>query len=270
MTRLVASPEILTRIALRAAAMLVLGSSASDLELRDVSSKTFLLIHGAWHGGWAWRRVADRLRARGHQVFAPTLTGLGERAHLLHPDVDLSLHIADVLGVIKHERITDCVLVGHSYGGCVVSGVAEKVPGIIRSIVFLDAFIPDNGDATVDLVQPAVQEIIQAALERGDTTIPVRDAAAFKVNEKDRAWVDLLAGPQPIRTMTEKIKLTGARERIAKKTYIRASGYPNVSFEKAHARAKADPTWRTYEVPCGHDVMIDEPDRLTEILLEVG
>ena len=161
-------------------------------------------------------------------------------------------------------------LVGHSYGGCVISGVAEAVPDTIRSIVFLDAFIPDNGDATVDLVQPAVQEIIQAALERGDTTVPVRSAAAFNVNENDRAWVDLLAGPQPIGTMTEKIRLTGARERIPKKTYIRASGYPNVSFEKAHARAKANPNWRTYEVPCGHDVMIDAPDRLTDILLEVG
>jgi pimeloyl-ACP methyl ester carboxylesterase len=235
-----------------------------------VSSKTFVLVHGAWHGGWAWVRVADRLRARGHIVFAPTLTGLGERAHLLAPGIDLSLHIADVLGMIKYERLDGIVLVGHSYGGCVISGVAEAVPDAIRSIVFLDAFIPDNGDATVDLVQPAVQDVIQAALERGDTTVPVRDAAAFKVNENDRAWVDSLATPQPIGTMAEKTKLTGARDRIAKKTYIRASGFPNVSFEKAHARAKADRTWRTYDVPCGHDVMIDEPDRLTEILLEVA
>ncbi|MGA8749559.1 MAG: alpha/beta fold hydrolase [Pseudolabrys sp.] len=170
--------------------------------------KTFVLVHGAWHGGWCWRRVADRLGARGHRVFTPTLTGLGERAHLLHPKVDLSLHVADVLGVIKYEQLKDVVLVGHSYGGCVISGVAEAMPDKIGSIVFLDAFIPDNGDATLDLVQPAVQEIIRAALERGDTTVPVRDAAAFRVNEKDRDWVDSLAGPQPIRTMTETIRLT--------------------------------------------------------------
>jgi len=235
-----------------------------------MTATTFLLVHGAWHGGWAWVRVADRLRARGHIVFAPTLTGLGERAHLLRPGIDLSLHIADVLGVIKYERLNDVVLVGHSYGGCVISGVAEAMPDAIRSIVFLDAFIPGNGDATVDLVPPAVQEVIRAALGRGDAKVPVRDAAAFKVNEKDRAWVDSLATPQPIGTMVEKIKLSGARERIPKKTYIRATGYPNVSFEKAHARAKADRAWRTYEVPCGHDVMIDDPDRLTEILLEVA
>jgi len=219
------------------------------------NAKTFILVHGAWHGGWAWRHVVDRLRARGRIVFAPTLTGLGERAHLLRPGIDLSLHIADVLGVIKYERLRNFVLVGHSYGGCVISGIAEAVPDAVHAMVFVDAFIPDNGDSTLDLVQPAVQ---------------VRDAAAFKVNEKDRAWVDSLATPQPIATMTEKLMLTGARERIAKKTYIRASGYPNVSFEKAHARTKADPSWRTYEVPCGHDVMIDEPEHLTEILIEVG
>ena len=235
-----------------------------------MSAKTFVLVHGAWHGGWAWVRVADRLRARGHRVFTPTLTGLGERAHLLYPGIDFSLHVADVLGLIKYERLTDFVLVGHSYGGCVISGVAEAMPGAIRSIVFLDAFIPDNGDATLDLVQPAVQDVIRAALERGETTVAVRNAAAFRVNEKDRAWVDSLATPQPILTMTEKLTLTGARERIAKKTYIRASGYPNVSFEKALARVTADPSWRTYEVPCGHDVMIDDPERLTEILLEVS
>src|SRR6476661_128410 len=118
----------------------------------------------------------------------------------------------------------------------------------------------------LDVVQPAVQEVIQGVLDRRDTTVPVRDAAAFKVNEKDRAWVDSLATPQPIGTMTEKIKLTGVRERVATKAYIRAAGYPNVSFDKACARTKADRSWRTYEVPCGHDVMIDKPDRLAEIL----
>ena len=235
-----------------------------------MSSKTFVLVHGAWHGGWCWCRVADRLRASGHIVFTPTLTGLGERAHLLHPDINLSLHVADVLGLIKCERLNNIVLVGHSYGGFVISGVAEAVANKISSIVFLDAFIPDNGESLLDVVQPAVQDVIQDVLDRGDTTVPVRDAAAFKVNEKDRPWVDSLATPQPIGTMTEKIKLTGVRERVATKTYIRAAGYPNVSFDKAYARTKADRSWHTYEVPCGHDVMIDEPDRLAEILREVA
>jgi pimeloyl-ACP methyl ester carboxylesterase len=235
-----------------------------------VTSKTFLLIHGAWGGGWHWRRVADRLRSRGHIVFAPTLTGGGERVHQLDRSVDLSLHVRDVLGVVKYEGLDDIVLVGHSYGGFVISAVAEAIPDKISSIVFLDAFVPDDGEALVDIVQPAVQEIIRGAQSRGDMTVPVRDAAAFRMNEKDRAWADSLANPQPIGTFLEKFRLTGARDRIAKKTYIRAVGYPNVSFDKCHARTKADPSWRSYEVDCGHHIMIDEPDRLTEILLEVG
>jgi pimeloyl-ACP methyl ester carboxylesterase len=229
---------------------------------------TFVLVHGAWHGGWGWVRLAALLRAQGHIVFAPTLTGQGERTHLLTPDVNATLHIADIVNLIRYERLSDIVLVGHSYGGSVISGVTEIVPDKIGSLVFLDAFVPDNGQAVADMVQPAVKEIILAAAARGETTVPVRDAAAFNVNEKDRAWVDSLAGPQPIGTMTEKLTLTGARDRIANKIYIRASGYPNVAFEAAHARAKAD-GWRTYEVPCGHAVMIDMPERLAEILNEV-
>ena len=235
-----------------------------------MSQKTFVLVHGAWHGGWGWVRLAELLRRQGHIVFTPTLTGLGERSHLMSAGINASLHITDVVNLIHYERLSEIVLVGHSYGGCVVSGVAEIVPDKIASIVFLDAFIPDNGDATVDLVQPAVKDIILAAAARGETTVPVRNAAAFNVNEKDQAWVDSLAGPQPIGTMTEKLKLTGAREKIARKAYIRASGYPNVSFEAVHARAKADKSWRTFEVPCGHNVMIDMPERLAEILNEVA
>ena len=137
-----------------------------------MTATTFVLVHGAWNGGWNWRRVADRLRSRGHSVFAPTLTGLGERVHQLHPGVDLSLHIADVLGVIKYESLNDIVLVGHSYGGFVISGVAEVIPRKIRSIVFLDAFVPDDGDALIELVQPVVQEVIRGAQARGKETVP--------------------------------------------------------------------------------------------------
>jgi len=209
-------------------------------------------------------RVVERLRAKGHAVFAPTNTGLGERAHLLTPQVNASLHIADIVNLIKYEELSDIVLAGHSYGGCVISGVIEQVPEKIRSLVFVDAFIPDNGQSVLDLVQPAVADVIRAAQARGETTVPVRDAAAFNVNEKDRAWVDGLANPQPVRTMTEKLKLTGARERVPR-TYVRAGDYPNVAFDAALARARKE-GWRTFEVPGGHDIMINAPDQLAEIL----
>jgi len=230
----------------------------------------FVLVHGAWHGGWCWRRVADRLRAGGHLVFTPTLTGLGERSHLLRPGLDLDVHIADVINMIKWERLSDVVLCGHSYGGFVISGVAERVADLIRSIVFLDAFLPNNGDAIEDITGPAVKDAIRAAVKGGDPGVPSRPAAAFGVNEADQAWVDALCVPQPIGTFTSPIRLTGARERIARKTYIRAKSYANPAFDRAFAAVQSDRSWRSYEVPCGHDVMVDMPDRLSELLLQAA
>jgi len=231
---------------------------------------TFVLVHGAWHGGWCWVRVRDLLQQQGHTVFTPTLTGNGERSHLMNSGINVSTHVTDVVNLMKYERLSDVVLCGHSYAGFVISGVAEQMAPAIRSIVFLDAFVPDNGDAMTDLTAQPVREAMNAALARGEIGVPPRPAAAFLVNEKDRPWIDSLCGPQPIATMTEKISLTGARERIAKKTYIRAAAYPNPGFDKAYARVKTDSSWRTYDVPCGHDVMVDMPERLTEILLEVA
>jgi len=231
---------------------------------------TFVLVHGAWHGGWCWRRVSDLLERQGHKVFTPTLTGLGERSHLLRAGINVSTHVTDVANVLKWEGLSNVVLCGHSYGGLVVSGVAEQMSSAIGSIVFLDAFVPENSDSMAALTSGAVRDNLKIAAERGDLGVPARSAAAFLVKDKDQAWVDAMCVPQPIGTMTEKITLTGARERIGKKAYIRASAYPNPGFDTAYARVKADTSWRTYEVPCGHDVMVDMPERLTEILVEVA
>jgi pimeloyl-ACP methyl ester carboxylesterase len=233
-------------------------------------SYTFVLVHGAWHGGWCWRRVADRLHSAGHTVFTPTLTGLGERSHLSHAGIDIKTHVADVVNLMKWERLSDVVLCGHSYGGFVISGVAEQMAPAIRSIVFLDAFVPRDGESPQSLTSAAVQDGIRAALQRGDLGMPPRSAEAFGVNEADRAWVDSLCVPQPLGTFTDKIAVTGARDRIARKSYIRAKSYVNPGFDRAYDALKSDPSWRTYDVPSGHDVMVDMPDRLTEILLEVA
>jgi pimeloyl-ACP methyl ester carboxylesterase len=236
----------------------------------QTGQRTFLLVHGAWHGGWCWRRVADRLRAKGHKVFTPTLTGLGERSHLLRAGINVSTHVTDVVNVMKWEDLGDVVLCGHSYGGMVISGVAEQMAGRIGSIVFLDAFLPQDGDAMVAITGPAIRDALKAAQDRGDLGVPPRSAAAFLVNEKDQAWIDAMCVPQPVGCFTEKLKLTGAVQRIARKAYIRAAAYPNPGFDAALARVKADSSWRVYELPCGHDVMVDMPERLTEILLEVA
>jgi pimeloyl-ACP methyl ester carboxylesterase len=231
---------------------------------------TFVLVHGAWHGGWCWRRVADRLGADGHKVFAPTLTGLGERAHLLRADIDLKTHIADIVNVLTWESLSDVVLCGHSYGGFVISGVAEQMAAALRAIVFLDAFVPSDGESVLDLTGPAVQDSVRAALQRGDIVVPPRAAEAFNVNPADRAWVDHLCVGQPVATFTDKIALTGARDGIARKAYIRAADYANPGFDRALGEVGKDSSWRTYGVPCGHDVMVDMPERLSEILVETA
>src|ERR1700682_4081765 len=130
-------------------------------------SFAFVLVHGAWHGGGCWRRVADRLRAGGHAVFTPTLTGLGERAHLLRSGIGLDTHITDVVNAMTCEELTDVVLCGHSYGGFVISGVAERIAPAIRALVFLDAFMPRNGESVQDLTGPAVRDAIAGAAQRG-------------------------------------------------------------------------------------------------------
>ena len=228
--------------------------------------RNFVLVHGGWHGGWCWRRVADRLRQRGHIVFTPTLTGLGERSHLLNAGIGLETHIKDVVNVLHWESLDDIVLVGHSYAGCVISGVAEH-SAAIGSIVFLDAFFPENGEALADLASQGVRDAIKAASARGEIGLQPLPASSFKLNEPDRAWVDAKCTAQPMRTFLDKVVMTGARERIARKIYIRATSYPSVAFDTAYSRVRMNPSWRTHEIAAGHDAMIDAPDQLVEILL---
>ena len=163
------------------------------------------------------------------------------------------------------------VLCGHSYGGLVVSGVAEQSAAAIGSIVFLDAFVPENGDSMAELTIQAVRDDLKIAAERGDLGVPARSAAAFLVNEKDQAWVDAMCVPQPIGMHDGK---DGAHRRAradrARRPTSAPRAYPNPGFDTAYARVKADKSWRTYEVPCGHDVMVDMPERLAEILVEVA
>jgi hypothetical protein len=227
-----------------------------------------VLVHGAWHGGWCWRRVSDLLEQQGHKVFTPTLTGVGERSHLMSKDINLDTHITDVVNVIKWEDLKD-MLVVHSYGGWPGSGALEQIR--VSSIVWLDAFKPENGQRGSDFASDFSRKALLAAVERGEPGRPGPKAEAFQVNEKDRAWVDSKLTPQPNGVALQPIKLTGARERVAKKTYIRAPKYPQPAFDQALGECKADNSWRTFETTeAGHDVMVDAPQWLVDILLQVS
>jgi pimeloyl-ACP methyl ester carboxylesterase len=228
---------------------------------------TFLLIHGAWHGGWCWRRVSDLLTKKGHRVFAPTLSGVGERAHQFRGDINLTTHIEDVLGVVKWEDLSNFVLCGHSYGGMVITGVADRIPDKIGSLVYLDAFIPEDGQSLFDQ-QPEDRRpgVINGAGAAGGLAVPPMPAAFFKVNARDADWVNRQCTPQPLGTLIEKIKLTGAHKRVPKKTYILAGDYAGPVFSRTYERLKSDKAWTAHSVPSGHDVMLDQPEKLAELL----
>lgn len=231
----------------------------------------FVLVHGAWHGGWCYTRVRDRLEAQGHRVFTPTLTGLGERSHLMSKDINLDTHITDVVNVIKWENLRNVVLCGHSYGGWVVSGVAEQTLDKIGSIVFLDAYMPDDGESGQTAGSAFTQEGIAKALKTGAISRPGPTAKDFMVaSDDDQAWVDSKTTEQPLGVSLQPIKLTGARDKVAKKSYILAETYNSPNFRRYFETCAADPRWTTYTVPCGHDVMVDMPDRLADILIEVA
>ena len=161
---------------------------------------TFVLVHGAWHGGWCYKRVARLLRQAGHEVYTPTLTGLGERAHLMNRAIDLDTHVKDIVGVIRCEELSDVVLCGHSYGGMVITGVAEQIAAKIRSLVYLDAFVPENGKSLFDYASAERSgQMRDDATQNGEgykiTPLP---AAAFAVNAQDAAWVDAMCVKQPL------------------------------------------------------------------------
>jgi len=241
------------------------------MTMSEKTRKTFVLVHGAWHGGWCWRRVADLLELQGHKVFAPTLTGLGERSHLLTKDINLDTHITDIVNVFTWEDLKDVCLVVHSYGGWPGSGALEQIGGRVSSIVWLDAFKPENGERAFDTASPFARDGIEAAVVRGEAGRPAPAAHMFGVNEADRGWVESKLTPQPTGVYLSSIKLTGARDKVAKKTYIRAPRYPQPGFDKAYADCKADKTWRTFEnTKSGHDIMVDDPVWLTDILLKVS
>jgi pimeloyl-ACP methyl ester carboxylesterase len=228
---------------------------------------TFVLVHGAWHGGWCYKRVARSLRQAGHDVYTPTLTGLGERAHLMGRTIDLTTHIQDIVGVIRCEELSDVVLCGHSYGGMVIAGAAEQIATKIRSLVYLDAFVPENGKSVFDYL-PAEQsgEMRTDAAQNGEgykvTPIP---AAVFAVNDKDAAWVDAMCVKHPLATFEQKLALTGRQ--VPKRVYIIAAGWEPSPFQQFSERYKNDRDWQFVSMACGHDVMVDQPRELADALI---
>jgi pimeloyl-ACP methyl ester carboxylesterase len=232
---------------------------------------TYVLVHGAWCGSWIWKRVRRLLQARGHEVFTPTLTGVADRSHLSSPNVNLDTHITDVANLIRWEELSDVILCGHSYGGCVVSGVADRVSDRIGALIYLDAFVLENGRCLNDMLPPEVRsERLALAKEVGDGwKLPPIPAEEFKVNPRDRDWVNRQGTMQSLACFEQPMHLTGALNQIINITYILASGWSPSPFPQFYEKAKAK-GWKTITIECGHDVMLDRPEELAEQLLAVS
>jgi pimeloyl-ACP methyl ester carboxylesterase len=231
---------------------------------------TYILVHGAWHGSWCWKRVRAALQSAGHNVFTPTLTGLGERSHLNSAAVDLSTHIADVVNLIQWEELSDVVLCGHSYAGAVIAGVADQIPARIRALVFLDGFLLENGESLMDVLPSEVTQILRdqaKATGEGWKSNPVPAHILGVRDPDDVAWVDAQCTPQPIATFEQPITLTGNFESIQDIAYVfPTERHPNLLLSHERAQAKG---WKIRTIDnSGHEIMIDRPQELAEFLLE--
>jgi pimeloyl-ACP methyl ester carboxylesterase len=228
---------------------------------------TFVLVHGAWHGWWCCTRVPTWLLAEAHDVFTPTLTGVAERSHLISPQVGLETHIADVVNLIRWEELTDVVLCGHSYGGCVITGAADRVAERIKALVYLDAFILGDGQGLHDVLPPEVRDGQVKGAVHGWQVQPIT-AEFFRVKTTDRAWVDGQCTPQPLATFQQRLRLRQTFP-AAKTTHILATGYEQSPFPPFHELAKRN-GYKTRTVDCGHDVMLDKPNELVAMLREAA
>jgi pimeloyl-ACP methyl ester carboxylesterase len=231
---------------------------------------TFVLVHGAWHGGWCWQRAAPLLRAAGHEVVTPTLTGLGERSHLAYPTIDLSTHVQDLIATLEYDDLRDVILVGHSYGAVVITATAEQAADRIAQLVLLDGPIADDGQAVRDLLGPGAWADFQArAAREGDGwRIPPNSPAALGItDEVDAHWVAARLTPQPIKTFEQPVHLASAAARALARAYIFcAPPRPGSILNQFAARARAA-GWRYHELTTGHDAMVTQPRELAAALL---
>jgi pimeloyl-ACP methyl ester carboxylesterase len=235
---------------------------------------TFVLVHGAWHGGWCYRDTARALRALGHTVFTPTLSGNGERNHENHQGITLETHIRDVLGVFAAEELTDVVLLGHSYGGFVITGVADRIPEKVKQLVYLDAFVPERGDSLCGLLYKALPKDVadvfhsafhdSAAVDNCMMMAPI-PAAMFGIKEANQAWVNRHCNPQALATFESPMLLSGKGAHLPKH-YLLADSWDPSPFRFFAAKHAGQPHWTHSKLASSHDVMVDMPHELaTEI-----
>ncbi|MGB3742236.1 MAG: alpha/beta hydrolase [Castellaniella sp.] len=234
------------------------------------SPHPYLLVHGAWHGGWCWSAVAERLRQAGHRVDTPTLPGLGERSNLLGPDITLDTFIRDVECYLTKEDLREVILVGHSFGGLVISGVADRLPKRIRRLVYLDAFLLPPGQSTFDTLPEAVIQRLEHSAAGTGGIPPPRPESLGLTRAADIAAVQNRLTPHPIGSYREPLRLNHPLGNGLPATYVRCIRPPFQAVAQAYAWARETygTRWSWQDLDCGHDAMISAPDRVAEALLD--
>jgi pimeloyl-ACP methyl ester carboxylesterase len=236
-------------------------------------SRTFVLVHGAWHGGWCWARVARALRALGHTVYTPTLTGLGERSHLLgRLPIDLGTFVRDIENVLVWEDLHDVVLVGHSFGGLAITGVAESMPQRLRRLVYLDAFILGSGVSTFDTLPPAMVEKLRAAAQnhcQGLGVPPPRPTSLGLEREADAQFVAARLTPQPLGVYESSLQLSKPIGNGLPCAYWHCTAPSFAALEGARQWARAQADWEWRELATGHDAMVSAPELVVKHLLDM-
>ena len=223
-----------------------------------------VVVHGAWSAGWAWKKMHPLMRAAGHALWTPTLTGLGERVHLSSPSVDLDTHIEDILNVLQFEDLRDVVLLGHSYGGMVATGVADRARDRVAHLVYLDAFAPQDGESLFDRQPAVMRQYFQDTARAGDGwRIPPAPMPPDTPTE-DVAWAAPRRMPQPLKCFEQKIHLSGALTLPRSYIYCKQSG-PGDVFRQFADRARQE-GWRSFEIDASHNPHITAPEALRDLL----
>ncbi len=240
---------------------------------------TFVLVHGAWHGGWVWRRVVDALQAQGHRAFAPTLTGVGERVHLMSSLITLETHIADVAAVIEAEELQEVVLAVHSYAGMLGTAVADRMPQRLKHLVYVDAVVPRPGESWSSTHASAVREARLAAAQKSpDYSFPPPHPGVFGLAAQDHAWVQRRQTPHPGHTYQAPLQFDAQRVASLPRTFIDCVKPRLGTIDSIRPRVRDGNFWdgawtggggiRIVEMQTGHDPMVSAPEELTRLLVE--
>jgi pimeloyl-ACP methyl ester carboxylesterase len=236
--------------------------------MNSIAAKTFLVCHGAWSAGWAWKKMHPLMQAAGHRLVTPTYTGLGERVHLADPSIDLETHIQDVLNVIKYEDLSDIVLLGHSYGGMVATGVASRARDRIAQLIYLDAFVPRDGQSLFDINEPGRQPMQDAAKKGDGWRVPPMTPPP-DTSPADLQWLTARRVDMPIKCFEIRLKLTGD-ELTLPRSYIYATRItPADTFGRFAARTRSEAGWRYYEIDASHAPNVTAPEALMALLQKI-